>query len=53
MRSIEKLSCEEKEIKVLIDSLKNVLTDVPYDFEYDDADDNTNYAMALAENMEE
>jgi hypothetical protein len=36
MRSIDKLSQEEKEIKVLISSLKNVLTDVPYDFEWDD-----------------
>lgn len=35
MRSIEKLSQEEKEVKVLIGSLKNVLTDVPYDFMWD------------------
>lgn len=34
MRSIEKLSQEEKEVKILINSLKNVLTDVPYDFEW-------------------
>ncbi len=39
MRSIDKLSQEEKEIKVLISSLKNVLTDVPYDFEWDDEED--------------
>jgi len=42
MRSIDKLSQEEKEIKVLISSLKNVLTDVPYDFEWDDEEDNGN-----------
>lgn len=39
MRSIDKLSQEEKEIKVLIGSLKNVLTDVPYDFEWDDGNE--------------
>ena len=39
MRSIEKLSQEEKEVRVLISSLKNVLTDVPYDFEWDDEED--------------
>ena len=39
MRSIDKLSQEEKEIKVLISSLKNVLTDVPYDFEWDDKEE--------------
>ena len=38
MRSIEKLSQEEKEVKVLISSLKNVMTDVPYDFMWDDED---------------
>lgn len=42
MRSIDKLSQEEKEIKVLISSLKNVLTDVPYDFEWDDEEDDEN-----------
>jgi hypothetical protein len=42
MRSIDKLSQEEKEIKVLISSLKNVLTDVPYDFEWDDGDEEDN-----------
>ena len=39
MRSIEKLTQEEKEIKVLISSLKNVFTDVPYDFMYEDEED--------------
>lgn len=39
MRSIERLSQEEKEVKVLISSLKNVMTDVPYDFEWDDEDE--------------
>ena len=39
MRSIDKLSQEEKEIKVLIGSLKNVLTDVPYDFEWGDGNE--------------
>ena len=39
MRSIDKLSQEEKEVKVLISSLKNVLTDVPYDFEWDDGNE--------------
>ena len=39
MRSIERLSQEEKELKVLINSLKNVLTDVPYDFEWEDEED--------------
>lgn len=51
MRSIVKtatqISQDEKEIKVLINSLKNVLTDVPYDFMYDksddDVDDNDEY----------
>lgn len=49
MRSIEKISQDEKEIKVLISSLKNVLTDVPYDFVYvydnieDDEEDNDEY----------
>lgn len=40
MRSIEKLTQEEKEVKVLISSLKNVLTDIPYDFMYDDEETN-------------
>ena len=43
MRSIVKtasqVSQDEKEIKVLIGSLKNVLTDVPYDFMYDNVED--------------
>ena len=39
MHSIEKLSQEEKEIKILISSLKNVFTDVPYDFEWEDEED--------------
>lgn len=39
MRSIERLTQEEKEVKILISSLKNVLTDVPYDFEWDDDTD--------------
>lgn len=46
MRSIAKMasrissvSKEEKEVKVLIDSLKNVLTDVPYDFVYSEDDE--------------
>ena len=42
MRSIEKLTQEEKEIKVLISSLKNVFTDVPYDFEYEDEENTQN-----------
>lgn len=41
MRSIERLSQEEKELKVLISSLKNVLTDVPYNFEWDDEDEDS------------
>ena len=36
MRSIQKNDCDEKELKVLISSLKNVLSDVPYDFMYDE-----------------
>lgn len=36
MQSLNNLTPEEKELKVLISSLKNVLTDVPYDFVYDD-----------------
>lgn len=39
MKSVQKLSQEEKEVKLLINSLKNVLTDVPYDFVYDNDDD--------------
>lgn len=39
MKSIQRLSQEEKEVKVLISSLKNVLTDVPYDFEWDDGNE--------------
>ena len=43
MRSIVKtatqISQDEKEIKMLINSLKKVLTDVPYDFMYDSDDD--------------
>ena len=43
MRSIAKTtsqaSQDDKEIKMLINSLKNVLTDVPYDFVYDKSDD--------------
>ena len=39
MKSIQKVSQDEKEIKLLISSLKNVLTDVPYDFMYKDRDD--------------
>lgn len=30
---------EEKELRLLIDSIKNVLTDVPYKFMYDGKDD--------------
>lgn len=36
MKSIQKVSQDEKEVKLLISSLKNVLTDVPYDFVYED-----------------
>lgn len=39
MKSIQKISQEEKEVKLLIGSLKNVLTDVPYDFIYDNVED--------------
>lgn len=39
MKSFQKMSQEEKEVKLLISSLKNVLSDVPYDFVYDDDDD--------------
>lgn len=39
MKSIQKISQEEKEVKLLIGSLKNVLTDVPYDFIYDNIED--------------
>ena len=39
MKSIQKISQEEKEVKLLIGSLKNVLTDVPYDFIYDNEED--------------
>lgn len=42
MRSIEKLSQEEKELDILIGSIKNVLTDVPYDFMYS-RDENDTY----------
>ena len=42
MRSVEKLTHEEKEIKVLISSLKNVFTDVPYDFEWENEEENSN-----------
>ena len=38
MKSIQKIDAEEKEIKILINSLKNVLTDVPYDYLCDDCD---------------
>ena len=40
MKSIQKVSQEEKELKVLIASLKNVFTDVPYDFMYENVNDN-------------
>ena len=43
MRSIVKTATQvsqgEKEIKMLINSLRNVLTDVPYNFMYDKSDD--------------
>ena len=39
MKSIQKIDREEREIELLISSLKNVLTDVPYDFVYDEDDD--------------
>lgn len=39
MRSIEKLSAEEQEVKMLIKDLKSVLTDVPYDFMYEEDED--------------
>ena len=42
MKSFQKMNQEEKEVKLLISSLKNVLSDVPYDFVYDDDDDNEN-----------
>ena len=34
MRSIQKLSKEEIEVKELIANLKNTLTEIPYDFMY-------------------
>lgn len=43
MKSIQKLSQSEKEIQLLIDSLKNVLTDVPYYIEDDDDEDDDEY----------
>lgn len=39
MRSIQKLTKEEMEVKELIASLKNTLTEIPYDFEYDSDDE--------------
>lgn len=39
MKSIQKIDHDEKELRLLIGSLKNVLTDVPYDFVYDNVDD--------------
>ena len=35
------MSQEEKELNMLISSLKNVLTDIPYDFEYNKEDNDT------------
>lgn len=39
MRSIQKLTKEEMEVRELIASLKNTLTEIPYDFEYDSDDE--------------
>lgn len=45
MKSIQKLDQSEKELQLLIGSLKNVLTDVPYyiDSEDDDEDEDEYY----------
>lgn len=51
MQQLNAISSEEKEVRLLISSLKNVLTDVPYDFMYeadtydcnDDDDDDEYY----------
>lgn len=39
MRSIVKSTQEEKEVRLLINSIKNTLTDIPYNFMYDKDDD--------------
>lgn len=39
MRFEMRMSKEEIEVRELIESLKNTLTDIPYDFEYDEDDD--------------
>lgn len=39
MRSIEKLSKEEQDVKLLINSIKTMLTDIPYNFMYEDTDE--------------
>lgn len=49
VHSIQKLSQEDHELKVLIGSLKNVLTDVPYDFMYEDENDNEESNNELTE----
>lgn len=39
-RSFQKTdTSDDREIKMMIDSLKDVLTSVPYDFEYDNSED--------------
>ena len=42
VKSIQKLSSDEKEVKLMINELKNVLTDIPYDFIYDNIEDSEN-----------
>lgn len=44
MKSIQKLSKEERDVKMLIESIKDVLTDVPYDFVYDNAEEDDDYS---------
>lgn len=52
MRSIQRLTKEEVEVKLLLESLKNTLTEIPYDFEYDDDDKDNRDIIDDSENFE-
>lgn len=44
---------EEKELELLIEDLKNTLTEIPYDFVYDDAEEKDKDSTIGIDNVDE
>lgn len=44
---------EEKELELLIEDLKNTLTEIPYDFVYDDAEEKDEDSTIGIDNVDE